>query len=223
MSHGNPLDSSGFGARQESQERTGEDTKTLRFPFRWHTSADMTHFRRPLPLPENGSPCEASISFSFRLFHRFPTYYFVTHHAGFFLKMSQACCLGFGFLISLLVLNVGSAYAEWMAVASSESSGGYTVYVDPDTIRHEADGVVMWELYDYKKRGSTGGFSFLSFKKLNEYGCGEERIRTLAIMHHSGKMGSGMVVSSNSEKGKWKRVPAGSVGEALWKFACGNK
>ncbi len=223
MSHGNPLDSSGFGARQESQERTGEDTKTLRFPFRWRTSADMTHFRRPLPLPENGSPCEASISFSFRLFHRFPTYYFVTHHAGFFLKMSQACCLGFGFLISLLVLNVGSAYAEWMAVASSESSGGYTVYVDPDTIRHEADGVVMWELYDYKKRGSTGGFSFLSFKKLNEYGCGEERIRTLAIMHHSGKMGSGMVVSSNSEKGKWKRVPAGSVGEALWKFACGNK
>ena len=223
MSYGNPLDSSGFGAIQEDQERTGEDTKTHRFPFRWHTSAHMTHLRRPLPPPENGSPCEASISFSFRPFHRFPIYCFVTYHAGFFLKVPQACCLGFGFLISLLVLNVGSAYAEWMAVASSESSGGYTVYVDPDTIRHEADGVEMWELYDYKKRGTTGGFSFLSFKKLNEYNCGEERIRTLAVMYHSGNMGNGMVVSTNSEKGKWKRVPAGSVGEALWKFACSNK
>jgi len=115
------------------------------------------------------------------------------------------------------------SYAEWVAVASSESSGGYTVYVDPDTIRHEADGVEMWELYDYKKRGTTGGISFLSFKKLNEYNCGEERIRTLAVMYHSGNIGNGMVVSTNSEKGKWKRAPAGSVGEALWKFACGNK
>jgi len=133
-----------------------------------------------------------------------------------------ACCSGFGLLISLLVLNVGPAYAEWAAVVSSESAGGYTVYVDPDTIRHEADGVEMWELYDYKTRGTKEGFSFLSFKKRNEYGCEEERLRTLAVTHYSGNMGSGMVVSSNSEQGKWKRVPAGSVGEALWKFSCGR-
>ena len=161
--------------------------------------------------------------FSIRPHRRFPIYCFVTYHAWLFLTVWLACCSGFGFLISLLVLNVGPAYAEWVAVVSSESSGGYTVYVDPDSIRHEAEGVEMWELYDHKNRGTTEGLSFLSFKKLNEYGCAEERIRTLAVMHHSGKMGSGMVVSSNSEKGKWKRVPAGNVGEALWKFACGKK
>jgi hypothetical protein len=110
-----------------------------------------------------------------------------------------------------------------VAVISSESSGGYTVYVDPDTIRREEDGVEMWELYDYKTRGTKEGYSFLSFKKRNEYGCAEERLRTLAVMHYSGSMGSGMLVSSNSDEGKWKRVPPGRVGEALWKVACGKQ
>jgi hypothetical protein len=76
-------------------------------------------------------------------------------------------------LLTLLVLSSGPAYAEWGAVISSESAGGYTVYVDPDTIRHEEDGVEMWELYDYKTRRTTEGFVFLSFKKRIEYGCAE--------------------------------------------------
>ena len=126
-------------------------------------------------------------------------------------------------LITFLVLSSGPAYAEWVAVISSESSGGFTVYVDPETIRHEEDGVEMWELYDYKTRGTKEGYSFLSFKKLNEYGCTEERLRTRAVMHYSGSMGSGMLVSSNSDQGKWKRVPPGSVGEALWNVACRKK
>ena len=39
------------------------------------------------------------------------------------------------FLITLLVLSSGSAYAEWVRIGYSESLGGYTAYVDPDTIR----------------------------------------------------------------------------------------
>ena len=161
--------------------------------------------------------------FSIRPHRRFPVQCAVTYIAGPFLKLPLGYLLGFWLLIMILVLNVGPAYAEWVAVVSSESAGGYVVYVDPDTIRHEEDGVEMWELYDYKKRGTTEGFSFLSFKKLNEYGCAEERIRTLAITHYSGNMGSGVVVPSNSKSGKWKRVPVGAVSEALWKFACGKK
>ncbi len=72
-------------------------------------------------------------------------------------------------LIALLVLSSGPVYAEWVTVISSESSGGYTVYVDPDTIRHEEDGVEMWELYDHKTRGTKDGYSFFSFKKRNVY------------------------------------------------------
>jgi hypothetical protein len=120
-------------------------------------------------------------------------------------------------------LNSGRVCAEWTPVISSESSGGYTVYIDPDTIRAEGDGVEVWELYDYKTRATKEGYSFLSFKKRNEYGCAEERLRTLVVMYYSGNMGSGMLVSSNSDQGKWKRVPPVSVGEALWNVACGKQ
>lgn len=157
--------------------------------------------------------------FSLRPYRRFLMQCSVTYNSGPFLKL-LAYFLGLGSLITLMVLSSGAVYAEWVAVISSESSGGYTVYVDPNTIRHEEDGVEMWELYDYKTRGTNEGYSFLSIKKRNEYRCGEERLRTLAVMHYSGSMGSGMVVSNKPEQGKWKRVPPGSVGEALWKVAC---
>jgi len=161
--------------------------------------------------------------FSVRPYRRCPVHCAVTYHAGPFRKLSLAYFSGFWLLITLLVPSSGPAYAEWVAVISSESAGGYTVYVDPDTIRHEEDGMEMWELYDYKTRGTKAGYSFLSFKKRNEYGCADERLRTLAVMHYSGSMGSGMLVSSNSDQGKWKRVPPGSVGEALWKVACNKQ
>ena len=138
-------------------------------------------------------------------------------------RLPLAYSSGFISLMTLLVISSGSAYAEWVAVISSESSGGYTVYVDPSTIRHEEDGVEMWELYDHKTRGTKDGYSFLSFKKRNEYGCAEERLRTLATTYYSGNMGNGRLVSSKPDQGKWIRVPPGSVGEALWKVACNKK
>jgi hypothetical protein len=159
--------------------------------------------------------------FSILPYSRFPVQSAVSNNAGQFLKL-LTYFLGFGILLALPVNSV-PAYAEWVAVISSESSGGYTVYVDPDTIRHEEDGVEMWELYDHKTRGTKEGYSFLSFKQRNEYRCREERLRTLAVMHYSGSMGSGMVVSNKPAPGKWKRVPPGSVGEALWKVACGKE
>lgn len=161
--------------------------------------------------------------FTLRPFRRFPVQCAVTYYAGPFLKLPLTYVLGFWLLITFLLPSGSPAYAEWVAVISSESAGGYTVYVDPDTIRHEEDGAEMWELYDYKTRGTKEDYSFLSFKKRNEYGCAEERLRTLAVMHYSGSMGRGMLVSSNSDQGKWKRVPPGSVGEALWKVACNKQ
>jgi hypothetical protein len=98
-------------------------------------------------------------------FRRFPVQCAVTYNAGPFLKLPLAYFSVFGLLITLLVLSNGPAYAEWVAVVSSESAGGFTVCVDPDTIRQEEDGVEMWELYDYKTRRTKEGYSFLSFKK----------------------------------------------------------
>ena len=47
--------------------------------------------------------------------------------------------LAFEALIALQVLSSVSAYAEWVSIGYSDSLGGYTVYVDPSTIRRKGD------------------------------------------------------------------------------------
>jgi hypothetical protein len=61
--------------------------------------------------------------------------YRVTYNARQFLKLPLAYFSGFWLLITLLVLSSSPAYAEWVAIGSTEVSGGSTVYVDLETIR----------------------------------------------------------------------------------------
>ena len=57
------------------------------------------------------------------------------------------------FLITLLVLSSGPAYAEWVAVENNSLSPGLqTVYIDPDTIRLKGD-VVFERLQDHPNNG----------------------------------------------------------------------
>jgi len=132
------------------------------------------------------------------------------------------------FLLILLMLSSGPAYAEWVAV--SHNKEGMTVYVDPDTIRTKGSMVKVWELYDQEivqtgqKPGLTGlGGSFLSMKALSEYDCAEERSRSLAYQHFTGNMGRGKLVYSNSVEGKWEPIAPDSIGRFVWKFACKKK
>ena len=125
-------------------------------------------------------------------------------------------------LITLLVLNSGPVYAEWV-LTSGNDDAGLTVYVDPDTIRRKGNLVKMWQLYDYKTIQTVAGDSLLSIKRYNEYDCTEERTRMLAYTWFSGNMGSGQVVHSDSDEDKWKPVVPDSVAEALWKIACDKK
>ena len=150
--------------------------------------------------------------FTLRLYRRFPVP---------FLKLPLAYVLGFWALITLLVLNSGPAYAEWVAIGYSESLGGYTVYVDPDTIRRKGDLVKVWALTDYTTLQTVGDSSFLSSKAQNEFDCAEERQRELAVTWFSGNMGTGNGVWTNSDETKWRPVAPGSVGQGVWKFACG--
>ena len=126
-------------------------------------------------------------------------------------------------LILLLFLSSGPVYAEWVAVGSSESAGGYTGYIDPDTIRRKGDLVKVWELYDFKTAQTVVGVSFLSRQWQRQYDCVEERGRGLATTEFSGNMGNGNVVWTDSDEGKWSPVAPESIGKALWKFACGKK
>ena len=127
--------------------------------------------------------------------------------------------LGFGSLITLLVLSSGPAYAEWVSIGANNQRGR-TVYTDPDTIRLKGDVVTMWSLTDYNTMQRMGRTLYLSYKVQTEYDCAEERIRKLASTFFSGNMGSGDVVYSITKEGKWQQVEPGSLGQSEWDVAC---
>ena len=155
-----------------------------------------------------------------RPFRRFPIQSSVRDHAGPFLTLPLAYVVGFGALITLLMVNTGPACAEWVAIGSSDSLGGYTVYVDPNTIRRNGNLVKVWALTDYTTLQTMADRSFLSSKTQNEFDCAEERQRELAVTWFSSKMGTGNGVWTNFDETMWRPVAPGSVGQGVWDFAC---
>jgi hypothetical protein len=139
-----------------------------------------------------------------------------------FFKMPRANVSACAALITILVLSSVPVHTEWVTIGYSESLGGYTVYVDPDTIRRKGDHLVkVWALTDYTTVQTVAGRSFLSSKAQSEFDCGEEQHHELAVTWFSDHMGKGNGVWNNSDETKWRPVAPGSVGEGVWKFACG--
>ena len=127
-------------------------------------------------------------------------------------------------LVTFLVLSNGPAHAEWVEVSGSLSQGGYTVYADPDTVRRKGDLVKMWQVADYNiVQIEAAGKSFLSIRGLDEYDCTEEQTRNIAFYFYSAQMGTGEIIYSNTDSGKWKPVIPHSIAHILWKFACGKR
>lgn len=124
------------------------------------------------------------------------------------------------FLITLLLLSNSPAYAEWVKIDSSESKGGYSVFVDPDTIRRKGEMVKLWYLLDYNTIQTVLQGSFLSGRAQAVIDCAEERIRLLASTNFSGNMGSGYIIYNNIDESKWGPVAPRSIAEALWEVAC---
>ena len=120
------------------------------------------------------------------------------------------------FVVVLLLLST-PAWAEWTLVGDSDASD---IYADLATIRKQGDMVKMWSLYDLKTARPFAGTPYLSSKDQDEYDCQRQRTRFLSYSVHSGNMGSGRIIYSDAEPGKWTALPAGSVVEALWKTAC---
>jgi hypothetical protein len=138
--------------------------------------------------------------FSIRPSRRFPGQCAVTYHAGPFLKLPLTSLLGFGTLITLLVLSSVPAYAEWVAIEKQyQSPGLQTVYFDPDTIRREGHLVTIWQLTDYKSVQGNVGLGrfgvdpsrFVSTKTHKQFDCVEKRLRLLAYMELLRHMGTG--------------------------------
>ena len=123
-------------------------------------------------------------------------------------------------VVILLLLSSGPVYAEWVVLSPSDRAGGYSVYVDPDTIRRTGDLVTMWHLADFKTPQTVSDVSFLSLKMHAQYDCTYLRWRRLALTNFSGNMGSGDVAYTNAEEGEWTPVASKSLGELLWLEAC---
>ena len=120
-------------------------------------------------------------------------------------------------LLMLLTVVSNSAMAEWANVASNENA---TIYVDAATIQRAGNIAKMWQLTDFRTANKDMGEAYMSMKDQNEYDCKEVKVRRRASSQHSGNMGKGKVVYSDSYTTRWKPVPPDSGIEILWKFAC---
>ncbi len=129
-------------------------------------------------------------------------------------------------LVLTLVLAAlsGNAAAAWVRVGGNHDILGS--YADPASIRKTGSLVKMTSLLDFKSPQtdqSIGGQPYLSQKDLREYDCKAAKYRLLRFSLHSGRMDAGKIVRGGPNPGDWSPVVPGSLGEALWKFACGKK
>ena len=150
----------------------------------------------------------------------------VTYSVKSFPKLPPACVLGFWSLITLLVLNSGSVYAEWVAVEKDYRLPGLqTLYVDPDSIRREGNLVTLWQLIDFKwMQGSARGPSrFMSTKTHKQFDCAGMRVRLLAFTEFSHSMGTGVAADGHVDRGNWISVEPDSMNQSLWEVACGKE
>ena len=128
-------------------------------------------------------------------------------------------------LILLLLMVVSTnVMAEWTRVSES-ADGDITYYVDTGTIKRKGNKVKMWDLFDYKTvQKSSDGKEYLSSLSRNEYDCEEETKRMLDFYWYSGNMkNGGVVISYPNVKDEGTSILPESIGETLFKIACGKK
>ena len=124
---------------------------------------------------------------------------------------------------ALALLGTASfgAMAEWTEVNRSAKR---TTYVDLNTIRRSGHMAKIWTLDDENfPRASRSGATYLSSRVRNEYDCRDERARMSDLSAHTERMAKGSTVFSYSEGGEWSSVVPDSIGEAIFKIACGIK
>ena len=125
-------------------------------------------------------------------------------------------------LVLMLTFMSTNVMAEWTALKWTHEDGGLTLYVDYTTVRKKDNVVKMLSLVDFEVT-EKGEVDLFSSRAQNEYDCKEKKIRQLFYALYSDSMGKGKMEHSNSEHLKWLPVRPGSMEEAMWKVACGQK
>lgn len=115
---------------------------------------------------------------------------------------------------------------EWIIVKDATPIGdGIVTYAASSTIRKVGTKVSMWSMIDSTViQGAAVDRPHFSWQDEWEYDCQDKRSRPVQFREYSGKMGTGENVYSQAQPGYiWHEVRPGSVGEALWKMACGKE
>lgn len=125
-------------------------------------------------------------------------------------------------LMMLLSVVSSNAMAEWLAVVHA-TDNSYNTYANYGTIRKAGNMAEMWFMDDFKTaKKEAGGKQYMSSKEQFGFDCKKVQWRTLVYSLHSGKMGEGAVVYSDSNPSKWVPILPGSKIEVFWKIACGK-
>ena len=113
------------------------------------------------------------------------------------------------------------AMAEWTEI---DQNPKFTSYVDLNTIRRSNNNAKIWVLRNYKSlTTSASGSTYFSSRARNEYDCRDERVRRIDLSAHSERMATGSTVFSYSDGDEWSSVVPDSIGEHIFKIACGIK
>ena len=132
-------------------------------------------------------------------------------------------CTRFRLLLTVMILCISSgAMAEWTFYGSNKDSD---LYLDYGSIRKDGEIAKMWFMEDYRGvKKISNGKSFLSATTLGIYDCKEERVGTDSFAIYSEKKGGGEAVfTSRMKQVNWEAIAPDSLGEILWKKACGRK
>ena len=123
-------------------------------------------------------------------------------------------------LIAVLLAAFSTgAMAEWTYLDSSDEGN---MYIDKTTIHKQENMAVMWIMGDFKSpHKESDGIPSLSTNTYIALDCANVRFFLRKIMHFSGNMGKGQVVSSHQyEDIKWQDIPPGSMLKGMWGIAC---
>jgi hypothetical protein len=123
----------------------------------------------------------------------------------------------------LLAAASSGAWADWSKWEMVDRTESFIVYADTATIRKSGDVARMWDLSDAKTEKAFAVVkSSRSFKSEREYDCAKQQLRLLYISWHSANMGEGAIIGSDAHEGNWQPALLGTIGERLWKIACGK-
>jgi hypothetical protein len=117
---------------------------------------------------------------------------------------------------------------EWIIVRgdTTATGHGFIIYAAPSTIRQAGTRVRMWSMIDSTAiEGAALDRPHFSWQDEWEYDCEYKSSRPVQFREYAGKMGTGenkFSYTAPAVGGNIGMTP-GSVGESLWKMACGKE